>query len=96
MADTRQPNEVSGGTFGGPAFVGGTFHAPVTFSADGRPVPRHLRTPERWPVAEGTDFSGFTTVASWRGAFGPLAWRGLSPREAGTDRMSSATAIRVG
>jgi hypothetical protein len=31
---------------------------------------------ERWPVAEGAGFSGFTTVASWRGAFGPLAWRG--------------------
>jgi hypothetical protein len=32
---------------------------------------------ERWPVAGG-GFTSFTTVASWRGAFGPVAWRGES------------------
>ena len=30
---------------------------------------------ERWP-ANGDGFSGFTTVASWRGAFGPVSWNG--------------------
>jgi hypothetical protein len=30
---------------------------------------------DRWPVANG-DFTGFTTVASWRGAFGPVIWNG--------------------
>jgi hypothetical protein len=29
----------------------------------------------RWPVAD-TGFSRFTTVGSWRGAFGPVSWRG--------------------
>jgi hypothetical protein len=33
---------------------------------------------ERWPVAESARFTGFSTVASWRGAFGPLAWDGHS------------------
>jgi len=32
---------------------------------------------ERWPVTQ-SDFSSFTTVASWRGAYGPLTWRGRS------------------
>ena len=39
---------------------------------------RAIRQPvvlERWPVADG-GFSRFTTVASWRGAFGPLEWGG--------------------
>jgi hypothetical protein len=39
---------------------------------------RPIRQPvvlDRWPVAEG-GFSGFTTVASWRGAYGRPAWRG--------------------
>ena len=30
---------------------------------------------ERWPVVD-EGFSAFTTVASWRGAFGPVAWNG--------------------
>jgi hypothetical protein len=30
---------------------------------------------DRWPVAGGR-FSRFTTVASWRGAYGPVAWDG--------------------
>jgi len=41
---------------------------------------RPIRQPvvlDRWPWAEdGEDLSGFTTVASWRGAYGPLAWKG--------------------
>jgi hypothetical protein len=39
---------------------------------------RAIRQPvvlERWPVAD-EGFSRFTTVASWRGAYGPLEWRG--------------------
>jgi hypothetical protein len=31
---------------------------------------------ERWPVAAVDDFAGFTTVASWRGAFGRVEWKG--------------------
>ena len=30
---------------------------------------------DRWPAANG-GFSRFTTVASWRGAFGPVSWAG--------------------
>jgi hypothetical protein len=30
----------------------------------------------RWPWADGDGPSRFTTVASWRGAFGPAAWAG--------------------
>jgi hypothetical protein len=32
---------------------------------------------DRWPVVHDP-FSRFTTVASWRGAFGPLSWNGQS------------------
>jgi hypothetical protein len=32
---------------------------------------------ERWPVADD-GFSRFTTVGSWRGAFGPISWAGRS------------------
>jgi len=32
---------------------------------------------ERWPLADGP-FTSFTTVASWRGAFGPVAFGGRS------------------
>jgi len=40
---------------------------------------RPIRQPvvlERWPVAAGDGFSRFTTVASWRGAYGPVSWAG--------------------
>jgi hypothetical protein len=39
---------------------------------------RPIRQPvvlDRWPVAPPR-FTGFTTVASWRGAYGPLDWAG--------------------
>jgi hypothetical protein len=39
---------------------------------------RSVRQPvvlERWPLAPG-GFTRFTTVGSWRGAFGPVSWRG--------------------
>jgi hypothetical protein len=39
---------------------------------------RAIRQPvvlERWPVVDA-GFSRFTTVGSWRGAFGPVAWAG--------------------
>ncbi len=39
---------------------------------------RPIRQPvvlDRWPVVDAA-FSRFTTVASWRGAFGPVAWQG--------------------
>jgi hypothetical protein len=32
---------------------------------------------DRWPFRDG-EFSAFTTVASWRGAFGPVSWNGYS------------------
>jgi hypothetical protein len=41
---------------------------------------RPIRQPvvlEDWPVAEG-EFTSFSTVGSWRGAFGPLEWQGRS------------------
>lgn len=40
---------------------------------------RPIRQPvvlDRWPVQHGGDFDGFTTIASWRGAFGRPTWRG--------------------
>lgn len=42
---------------------------------------RPVRQPvvlDRWPVADGDGFDGFTTVASWRGAFGRPTWGGRS------------------
>jgi hypothetical protein len=39
---------------------------------------RSVRQPvvlERWPLAAG-GFTRFTTVGSWRGAFGPVGWQG--------------------
>jgi hypothetical protein len=41
---------------------------------------RPIRQPvvlDRWPVIDAP-FSRFTTVGSWRGAFGPLTWEGRS------------------
>lgn len=41
---------------------------------------RPIRQPvvlEDWPVARG-EFTCFSTVGSWRGAFGPVEWRGRS------------------
>jgi hypothetical protein len=32
---------------------------------------------EDWPVSDG-EFTSFSTVGSWRGAFGPVEWNGLS------------------
>ncbi|MGB2710079.1 MAG: hypothetical protein WBC33_01075 [Conexibacter sp.] len=40
---------------------------------------RPIRQPvvlERWPVAPDARFDGFTTVASWRGAYGRPSWQG--------------------
>ncbi|MDQ3587811.1 MAG: hypothetical protein M3350_10570 [Actinomycetota bacterium] len=40
---------------------------------------RPIRQPvvlDRWPVAGGDPAPGFTTVASWRGAYGRAAWKG--------------------
>lgn len=40
---------------------------------------RAIRQPvvlERWQPAPGADFGAFTTVASWRGAYGPPSWNG--------------------
>ena len=41
---------------------------------------RPIRQPvvlDEWPVSTG-DFTAFTTVGSWRGAFGPVEWGGRS------------------
>jgi hypothetical protein len=40
---------------------------------------RAIRQPvtlDRWAEAEGDELSAFTTVASWRGAYGPPVWNG--------------------
>ena len=42
-----------------------------------RPI-RQPVTLARWPVATGDTLERFTTVASWRGAYGPAAWAGRS------------------
>ena len=42
---------------------------------------RAIRQPvtlDRWPVADGDQLERFTTVASWRGAYGPATWAGRS------------------
>src|SRR5437868_6137091 len=42
---------------------------------------RAIRQPvvlERWNVEPDAGFTGFTTVASWRGAYGPAVWNGRS------------------
>jgi hypothetical protein len=42
---------------------------------------RPIRQPvvlDRWEPAGGCSFDGFTTVASWRGAFGPISWAGTT------------------
>lgn len=41
---------------------------------------RPIRQPvvlEDWPVSDG-EFTSFSTIGSWRGAFGPLEWQGRS------------------
>ncbi|UGS35721.1 hypothetical protein [Capillimicrobium parvum] len=55
----------------------GTAHCPLpTAGVCWRPI-RQPVVLDRWPVQEdGGGFGGFTTVASWRGAFGRPAWRG--------------------
>jgi hypothetical protein len=53
----------------------GTRHSPLP-DCGKRWIP--VRQPvvlDRWPVGDPR-FSGFTTVASWRGAFGPVTWNG--------------------
>lgn len=40
---------------------------------------RAIRQPvtlERWPLSQGDELTSFTTVASWRGAYGPATWAG--------------------
>ena len=42
---------------------------------------RPIRQPvmlDRWPQAGGDELVSFTTVASWRGAYGPAVWAGQS------------------
>ena len=42
---------------------------------------RPIRQPvvlDRWPMDGGDELSGFTTIASWRGAYGRATWRGRS------------------
>ena len=42
---------------------------------------RPVRQPvvlDRWPVNDGNELSGFTTIASWRGAYGRATWGGRS------------------
>jgi hypothetical protein len=55
----------------------GTRHCTLPDAGIGwRPV-RQPVVLDRWPVGQGA-FSRFTTVASWRGAFGPVSWNGHS------------------
>jgi hypothetical protein len=46
-----------------------------TAGLEWRPILQPV-VPDRWPDDPGDGFSGFTTVASWRGAFGRVEWRG--------------------
>ena len=42
---------------------------------------RPVRQPvvlDRWPVEDGDELSCFTTIASWRGAYGRATWKGRS------------------
>ena len=59
---------VNVGTAGCPLPAGGLrwrpIHQPVTLA--------------RWPVVDGDALERFTTVASWRGAYGPASWAGRS------------------
>jgi hypothetical protein len=55
----------------------GTEHCTLpTEGVQWRPV-RQPVVLDRWPQADG-DFTSFSTVASWRGAFGPVSWDGRS------------------
>ncbi|HWI22222.1 MAG TPA: hypothetical protein VNT22_06365 [Baekduia sp.] len=55
--------------------VGGPRWALPTAGIEWQPV-RQPVVLEHWPVSGDSRFTGFSTVASWRGAFGPLAWDG--------------------
>lgn len=58
--------------------VGANVGTPLSPLPRGGIAWRAIRQPvvlNRWPVAAGA-FSRFTTVGSWRGAFGPLEWKG--------------------
>ena len=55
------------------ANVGGPDWDLPTAGVKWRPV-RQPVSLKRWPVAGGDRFDGFSTVASWRGAFGPPTW----------------------
>lgn len=48
-----------------------------TGGVEWRPVRQPVVLP-RWPVATGEELSGFTTIASWRGAYGRASWGGRS------------------
>ena len=63
------------------------FTVGLNVGAPGCPLPsrgvrwRPIRQPvaiERWAVADGDVLDRFTTVASWRGAYGPATWGGRS------------------
>jgi hypothetical protein len=54
----------------------GTARCPIpTNGIDWRPVRQPVML-DRWPDADASELRSFTTVASWRGAYGPAAWDG--------------------
>ena len=56
----------------------GTARCPVpTNGVHWRPIRQPVML-DRWPEPDGDELSRFTTVASWRGAYGPTAWAGRS------------------
>jgi hypothetical protein len=60
--------------------VGMNVGTPACSLPDGGLRWRPIRQPvllDDWPVRDG-DFTTFTTVGSWRGAFGPVEWEGRS------------------
>jgi hypothetical protein len=58
------------------ANVGGRNWTLPSGDVDWRPI-RQPVVLEEWPVSK-EDFTSFTTVGSWRGAFGPVEWQGRS------------------
>ena len=71
----------------GPRLAGHDFYYTIgaNIGAPGCPIPadgfdwRHTRPPvvlEHWPAAVNQSFDRFTTVASWRGAYGPVQHNG--------------------
>jgi len=57
--------------------IGGNIGAPDCCIPASNPIWRHTRPPvvlDLWPAVPSSSFERFTTVASWRGAYGPVSY----------------------